>query len=402
MNETSGKRRLFMRSKLPLILLLIILTACDAQTTPIAANPLIENRTPEATTTDTPVNTPVPVTNNAAVIESPSLQYIVMLDELDGWGVTDTQIVRTNDGGSTWFDVTPPELSAAGFSGATSFLDVDHAWVQVPDVNNIPNAGTLYRTTNGGMTWTSNSVPFSSGHIVFLDEKDGWVLADLGAGAGSQAVAVFITQDGGETWKQTFINDPNNPIAAETLPLSGIKGDLVPINLQTAWITGVTYSPATVYLYRTDDSGVTWSQVNVELPENVGQSEVEVAQMKFVTEKDGFFALRISGQTFDTALYVTHDAGNTWSLLPTILSGQSTTEFISAQEIVFYNGQQFYVSKDAGQTWEAVTPDVDFGDSFAGMTFANISTGWVITSNSDRRTLYKTMDGGAHWSAIIP
>ncbi len=392
-----------MKFKLLLFLLVIALTACTAQTTPASNNHLAENQTPEAASPKILlIDTSTPVANNAAVIKSPSVQSLDMLNELDGWGVTEKQIVRTNDGGSTWFDVTPPELTDEGFTLTTSFLDVDHAWVQVPDVNNIPNAGTLYRTTDGGITWTSNSVPFSSGHLAFLDENNGWMLADLGAGAGSNAVAVFVTQNGGETWNQTFINDPNDATATETLPLSGIKGGIVPINMQTAWISGVTYSPATVYLYRTDDSGVTWSQVDVELPENVGQSEVDVAEMKFVTTKDGFFALRITGQRSDTALYVTHDAGNTWSLLPTILSGQGTTEFISDQEIIFYNGQQFYVSKDAGQTWEAVTPDVVFGDSFAGMTFANTLIGWVITSNSDQRTLYKTTDGGTHWSPILP
>ena len=128
-----------------------------------------------------------------------------------------------------------------------------------------------------------------------------------------------------------------------------------------------------------------------------------MSEMKFVSATDGFIALRITGEEYRTAFYVTHDAGNTWSLLPTVLQGTGTTEFISAQEIVFYNGQQFHVTRDAGVTWGVAAPDVVFGDFFASMTFANASTGWVIMSDlSNHRTLYRSTDGGATWFPIIP
>jgi photosystem II stability/assembly factor-like uncharacterized protein len=348
-------------------------------------------------------DTPSPPKINASLVEAPSLLYLDMLNELDGWGLTNSGIVRTNDGGITWYDVTPPGLTVEGESLDAVFLDADHAWVQVPDMNNYPDAGTLYRTADGGLTWTFNAVQFSGGHMTFLNENDGWMMADLGAGAGSMAVSVFVTKDGGVTWSQMFINDPNHPAATETLPLGGIKGGLVPINLRTAWIGGVTYSPATVYLYRTDDSGITWSQVNLELPADAGSSEAAVAEMKFVNANDGFIALRITGESYRTAFYVTHDSGDTWSLLPTILPGTGTTDFVSAQEIVFYNGQQFYVSRDAGGTWSITESSVVFGDFFASMDFVGASIGWVITSDaSSHRSLYKTADGGARWTTLIP
>jgi photosystem II stability/assembly factor-like uncharacterized protein len=369
-----------MRLKIFLFSLIITLSACNTPGTPTA-----------------------PAVIKAPLVGSPSLQFLDMFNESDGWGVTETQIVRTNDGGITWYNVTPAGLTETGYSVGTTFLDVNHAWVQVPDVNNIPDASTLYRTTDGGLTWTFNAVQFSSGRMAFLNEQDGWVLADLGVGAGSNAVSVFITRNGGVTWNQMFTNDPNHPGATETLPLSGLKGGIVPLNVQTAWVGGLIYSPATVYLYRTDDSGVTWSQETLELPGDVGQSEVAVAEMKFVTEKDGFIALRLTGETYRTAFYVTHDAGENWAFLPTIIPGTGTTEFLSAQEIVFYNGQQFYLSRDAGQAWSKVAPDVVFGDFFASMTFANASTGWVVLSDpSNHRTLYKTTDGGATWLPLIP
>src|SRR4030095_9692227 len=127
----------------------------------------------------------------------------------------------------------------------------NHAWVQIPDPNNLPNSGLLYRTADGGMSWTKSATPFSGGDLDFLDETDGWMLADLGVGAGSNAVAVYQTPDGGANWLLTYTNDPTQPGAGDSLPLGGLKSGLEALTLQNAWVTGVIYADGTIYLYRT-------------------------------------------------------------------------------------------------------------------------------------------------------
>ena len=47
--------------------------------------------------------------------------------------------------------------------------------------------------------------------------------------------------------------------------------------------------------------------------------------------------------------------------------------FLSAQEAIIYNGEQFYVTRDAARTWSTVSPDIVFGDSFADMDFVNLN-----------------------------
>ena len=151
-----------------LFLVSLILSACaSASPTPAPYSP----------------DTPSPAIIDAPLIESPSLISVRFVNSLDGWGVTETQIVRTNDGGITWYNVTPPALTESGYSVYVSFLDAAHAWVQVPDPNNYPHGGTLYRTADGGLSWTSANVPFSSGDIRFLDANGGWatVLSELRA-----------------------------------------------------------------------------------------------------------------------------------------------------------------------------------------------------------------------------
>jgi photosystem II stability/assembly factor-like uncharacterized protein len=353
----------------------------------------------------TPVpDTPAPPALAAPVIEAPALIDIQFFNELDGWGLTETFIVRTNDGGITWYSVTPPDIEDMSSGVETFILDEDHAWVQKPDFNNFPNNGLLYHTADGGLTWNISSTPFSSGDLSFIDDERGWMMADLGAAAGSNAVAVFQTEDGGTTWTQTYTNDPNLPDAGDSLPLGGIKSELMPRDMQTAWVGGNIYSPGTVYFYRTDDGGRSWSLVDLELPADAENFElgIDQDQMQFVSENDGFLVVRMSGDATQTLVYVTNDGGDTWTLMPTLIPNAGEADFLSAEEAIIYSGEQFYVTRDAARTWATVSPDIVFGDSFASMDFVNPNTGWIISAVEEHRSLYRTNDGGATWLPVIP
>ena len=398
-----------LRLRLIVSTLAFLLGACNISVTSFPAAPqepteVIVNTESPPTPSPYP-DTPAPPAIDAPKTEPPQLLEIHFFNELDGWGITETQIVRTTDGGFTWYNVTPQDLTEVGSTVETFMLDNEHVWVQKPDFNNFPNNGLLYYTADGGLSWSISSTPFSGGDLSFVNENNGWMLADLGVGAGSNAVAVFQTRDSGATWTQTYTNDPNLPDAGDSLPLGGLKSDLVARTMQNAWVGGVTYAPGTIYLYRTNDSGRTWSQVAFDLPAGAEDFELGIDrdQMQFVGEDGGFLVVRMSGDSTETAVYVTSDGGETWSLTPTLIPEAGASNFLSAQEAIIFNGQQFYVTRDAGQVWTTVAPDIVFGDSFAAMDFVNLNSGWVITLDpNSHRSLYRTTDGGATWSPVLP
>jgi len=375
------------------LFLLSSLVSCNAP----AATP---NLIPETVK----LETPAPVDINAPIVESPSLVKIHFLDERDGWGITETQVVRTNDGGITWYNVAPPDVTETGYSVDWFVLDNDHVWIQQPDFANYPFGGFQFRTTDGGINWKKISVPFSDAHVSFLDVNNGWAMADLGVGAGSNAVAVYQTTDGGATWIQKFINDPNHANASESLPLGGLKYGLVPLNMQTAWIYGVVYAPGTPYLFRTDDGGATWSSVSLSLPTSAENAEVGIEQMSVVSATDVYLKMRALSDSSNLVIYVSNDGGNTWSLTPTLIPGGGDADFLSAGEMILYNREQFYVTYDAASTWRNIPPDIKFGDSFSSMDFVNTTIGYVITQDptTNHRSLYRTDDGGVTWFPVIP
>ena len=345
----------------------------------------------------------MPAEINAPLVDSPSIFSIEMLDEESGWAITESQVLRTNDGGVTWYDVTPPELAKIGYGVFTDFLDVRHAWIQIPDQINYPNGGKLFRTSDGGMTWKSGETPFGGGDIAFLDERNGWIMADLGVAAGSNAVSVFQTTDGGNTWTKTYTNDPSIEGASDSLPLGGIKNMILPLTMQTAWIGGVVYAPGTVYLFRTDDGGRIWFKINLVLPPEIEEGDFAIEEIKFLSSTRGFLVLRVMLEDTQTVIYETNDGGNTWAAAPAIIPSAGRIDLPSEQAIIFYGSDQVYISRDAAQTWNIIQPNIRFGESLTDLNFVNSNTGWVIVSDeASHRSLYKTTDGGATWFPLIP
>ncbi|MBI3739110.1 MAG: hypothetical protein HY258_08710 [Chloroflexi bacterium] len=383
-----------MKRILALLFLVFFLAACgkpEQIPIPVTQGPTVS-----------PENPVTPPTNiNAPIVSAPGLAALHMVDENNGWGITDTQVVRTDDGGVTWYDVSPSGVNSLGYAANFDFLDPTHGWVMLADQTD-PFKGTMYRTTDGGATWTTVTVPFGGGDLQFLDANDGWVMASLGAGAGSMGVAVFQTTDGGMTWTQTYTNDPNQQGAGDSLPLGGLKDGMTALDMQTAWIGGVTYAPGVIYLYQTKDGGHTWNQSPIQIPAGYDEAEFETIGPKFITSSNAYLPVHVSSQNgVMLAIYVSRDGGQSWLLTPTMIPQGGSMDFVSADDGFVWNGTSFYITHDGAQSWTTISPDVAFGDSFAGMDFVNASTGFVLTNDvTGTRNLYKTTDGGATWNVL--
>ena len=162
------------------------------------------------------------------------------------------EIVITSDGGITWehrFLPAPDpyaedEIGDCDVSGSPQgFPDgavilVYNCWID----NQLHRY--LYRSTDGGETWSSNRIPGLEGEVEFGNSQSGWATNSAEPGAGKSEL--FRSRDGGLTWA---LSD------GEFFPV--IQLDFV--SDQHGW--GVMLSDGSVILVRTGDSGATWTEL---------------------------------------------------------------------------------------------------------------------------------------------
>jgi photosystem II stability/assembly factor-like uncharacterized protein len=376
--------------------------APTAATTPTPAPTKATTPTPKPTATPTPVP-PAPVYQ--------PINTLWMSTATTGWArATGQRIVRTTDGGKHWQNVTPPY--PAGYTGTIppvfASLNQNVAWVAVfekqqPD-GTMPNV--VFRTSNGGQSWQEATLPTGSlgvSQVQFINAQDGWALTSFGgSGMGSQAVALYRSTDGGQTWR--FVARAGYP--GGTIPLQGMKSGMSWLSTSTGWITGaINAAQNYVYLYRTQDGGVTWQQQSLPLP--AGQALVTTDPPIFFSATDGLLPVTFSTpqQGVSLMVYATQDGGATWSsstLLPNIGTTWNEDLLSMQQGWVAANGGTLYETSDSGQHWTALTPSSNF-QAITQLDFVSAQEGWAISMASPSAPhLLQTMDGGQSWVQISP
>lgn len=356
--------------------------------------------TPSTTPTMFP-ETPTPPILSFPTIEAPQFTALQMINGRDGWAVTENAILRTNDGGATWYDISMSSGEILGYGTPFSFLDAAEAWVIEPDSQDPIYAGTLHHTQDGGLNWHAMPVPFGNGKLTFLDKNKGWMMVNLGVGAGSMGVSIFQTTDGGFSWTEVYTNDPNRPNASDSLPLGGLKNNLVALDLQTAWIAGVIYAPDTIYLYKTTDGGKTWALQPLPMVPGLQNIEVNTIGPIFLSENYAVLPVQFFGDTMQTGFFISKDSGESWEF-SALLPGLGKIDLVSPSDGFYWSGEDLFVSADRGQTWSQITPSIDFGESLVLIDFVNAQKGWALTFEEGQTVLYKTEDGGINWKRISP
>jgi photosystem II stability/assembly factor-like uncharacterized protein len=395
-----------------ILLGMLTLSACNL---PTGQNGPVSTTSPSAE----PLSTPLATAARPAVpLQAPSLPAVVpsalididFLDPYNGWGLAadgSGMVLRSVDGGRTWFNATPPGSLAIGYSSTLSVLDAVHAWLLLP--NQDFYTGTLYRTADGGQTWNSDPVPFGGRSLQFLDASTGRILADRGAGAGSQAVELYQTSDGGVSWVSVFHNDPTQAGSSDSLPLSGDKTGMTFVDARTGWVTGSIPMDGNVYLYVTHDGGATWSQQAVPLPPGY-ESYQYMTNAPIFFGSYGLLPLYVypTGGNAELTFYVSTDGGASWSGDPRDANRVITPGSFSFSDASnghsWDGGPNLYVTADGTRTWGGLGTSLDLSGSLAQLDFTDASTGWALTGpdSASHSQLYHTTDGGFTWTALLP
>lgn len=328
-----------------------------------------------------------------------SLASIHMVSDQVGWATGQKDpVLRTDDGGATWCDVTPLSLNdPVGTVMDLTEIDPDHAWLAVaPLTNDVNGYGPIvvYRTEDGGKNW-QKSITSVTGtpQIRFLNDNTGFIMADQGGGLGSEMVALLRSGDGGENWKTVTPGTPDSPISG------GDKSGFGFANAEEGYVAGTGHGSAILF-YVTHDGGKTWQQQTLPIPHGYtadgGAATAE--EPVFFGQLDGVLPVAFHQMGQPTVFYFTHDDGGTWTPTTGVKGGKNLViwSFADMNHGFATDGSVIYRTTDAGQHWTKVQPNISLKD-VTQLDFRTSDEGWAIVNGR----LLKTTDGGRIWSPVV-
>lgn len=261
---------------------------------------------------------------------------------------TQGTFVRTVDGGRTWQRGTVPDAQTCDFRDVVA-LDDQTAYLMSAGPAEKGQA-RLYKTTNGGQTWTllyQTQQPgvFFDG-IDFWDKQHGIVFSD----PVNSKWFILTTDDGGQTWQP--VPPANLPLLQPNEAAFAASGtSLVLQGKRNVWIASGGGMSGRVF--RSNDRGRTWAVATTPLP--AGEA-TGLFGMHFFSEKAGMVVggnYKQENQPGPNAA-ITRDGGQTWQLVTeTNPPGlKEAVALLPGDRLLVVGPSGTSLSADQGQTWQ--------------------------------------------------
>lgn len=320
------------------------------------------------------------------------LHVVLFLDSMHGWIGSNNTVLYTTDGGATW-------NRGAGILGSITGLGFT-------DLNNgfaAEGVTVIFRTRDGGRTWTQVQVPIAVSSFRFFDANRG-----VAVGAG-----VLHTRDGGNTWTRQpgstiggfFINPAQGWNIINNTDQHTVDGgstwtpQLLP---SSAWIYGRYFTDslngwavgAQQNIIHTTDGGTTWTTQMGGI--NSGLSNA-------YSFEDVHFADTLHGIAVgdNGLLFTTNDAGTTWTNRES--GGATETLGITGTDANHLWAAQTFgevlSTTDGGQHWSRV--NIALANYLVyGVSFIDNLNGWAVASaaNAGEGLVFHSSDGGKTWT----
>lgn len=311
---------------------------------------------------------------------------------------------KSVDGGATWSPLTDTQASLAVGSIALDPSNPNTVYVGTGEENfsgdSYYGAGIL-KSTDGGLSWTQYTGDFGGSpcggqHIgaVAVDPANSKIVLAGGEGCYYGTPTIYRSADGGQTWTPVLSPPSSNWVPATAIVFNPANGNLV---------YAATYDDG---VFKSTDAGKTWSAANGTgnnaLPtKNLGRIALALAP----SNPSILYAAIADASNSDLlGLYKSVDGGGNWALLPNtpdfcstqcwydIVLAVSPTNpnFVAAGGVYPYHpgGSAVMTSADGGTTW------VDQSNGLHPDTHA-------LAFTPDGTTLYTGSDGGV-WSTTNP
>lgn len=215
--------------------------------------------------------------------------------------------VRTADGGQTWQADTIFHDNNY-YTDHLSALNADTAWYSLTHVNSDARS-KIFRTNNGGQTWTEQAGPFNNlthaaKRVHFFDKNIGIAFGNSNTGTSSDVLRIYRTTNGGTTWTTLSSTALPSSVTGEKIISSGLN-TIGGNNLHDAVGDTLWFGTTKTRIWRTTNKGQSWTAVQL------GPLACPIiGSIQFSNHLNG-----IAIPCNSTSAFKTTNGGTTWSSL---------------------------------------------------------------------------------------
>ncbi|OPG16084.1 WD40/YVTN/BNR-like repeat-containing protein [Ferroacidibacillus organovorans] len=316
---------------------------------------------------------------------------IDMVNKKIGWMTTPDAVFHTINGGASWINVSPHDISTWNMIAAEC-INAQSAWIAMSTNGAVIQ---IFHTHNGGRTWMKNQFQYVQFlNIHFINENTGWLTLLRGSEMMHESIEILKTKNGGIYWSQAAKTSQNN--RPGRIPFAGDKTGSYFLNSRIGWVTGYTPENGVLYLYRTVDRGLIWNIQDIKVPRLYSMDQFISYPPKFFSKQNGILPVLAN----NTALlfYRTKNSGASWEPTKSIPMGSSQVvwDFVDARFGLVTNNKGIFETMDGGQSWSKITSNISFSN-VKQLDFISHQEGWAVMMNGK---LYKTTDGGRFWVRV--
>lgn len=344
-------------------------------------------------------------------------ENVANLQELDlvsvdgGWVLIGQQLYWTKTGGQHWINITPPNKGQLMIQ-AVSFLDTQHGWLILTKTDKGGNVTyALARTFDTGKNWQIKELSlFEPGdvnslagavYLQFIDTNVGWLVIKRATSSNFSKGTLFKTMDGGDTWTQLSI-PIGEPVYFVTNKVGWTAGGATGNELYRTQDGGLSWHPQTI---------------GRPLAPNTSQRKLYQLPT-FVNAYEGVLPVILTdGNNTEVEFYVTQDSGQSWNLATHLSMSQEVAPGTHVPLAVFDirnwlmimpNSNRLFKKSGRSKTMRVISQD----PMIAGITELDMVTprvGWAKYMSGRyipalgyilETKLLRTNDGGQTWAVL--